>query len=73
MLKSKFVLALFGGVAAGLALGVLFAPDKGSKTRKNLSSTAKDFVDRIISKAEEMVEEAEVSQPSAKRTREKAV
>ena len=49
MLNSKVMLSLLGGVAAGIAIGVLFAPDKGSKMRKNLSNTAKDFADKILS------------------------
>ena len=54
MSNSKILLALLGGAAAGVALGILFAPDKGSKIRKNLSESAKGFADRILTKAEEI-------------------
>ncbi len=57
MSNTKILMAFIGGAAAGAALGVLFAPDKGSKLRKNLSESAKDFADRILTKAEEIAEE----------------
>lgn len=34
--NNKTVIGILGGVAAGALLGILFAPDKGSNTRKKI-------------------------------------
>lgn len=44
---TKVVIALLVGLAAGAALGVLFAPDAGSETRDKLSESLKDLGDSI--------------------------
>ena len=36
MKAGKVFLGVLAGVAAGAVLGILFAPDKGSKTRKKI-------------------------------------
>ncbi|MBP8967363.1 MAG: YtxH domain-containing protein [Paludibacteraceae bacterium] len=39
--------ALVVGALTGATLGILFAPDKGSKTRSNIFNGAKDMTDDI--------------------------
>lgn len=45
--NTKIFAALLVGLAAGAALGVLFAPDKGDETRDKLSESLKDLTDSI--------------------------
>jgi gas vesicle protein len=44
---SKVLIALGAGLAIGGILGVLFAPDKGSETRKKISDSSKKLADKI--------------------------
>jgi gas vesicle protein len=44
---TKVVLALIAGLAAGAALGVLFAPEKGTETRDKLSESLNSLSDSI--------------------------
>jgi len=55
----KVVSALLLGAAAGAAVAILFAPDKGSVTRKNIKDSAKGMADKILGKAEEILDIAE--------------
>lgn len=49
----KIVTASLIGVAVGAALGVLFAPDKGSKTRSKLMAGARDMADDLGKRVKE--------------------
>ncbi len=57
MSKGKFLIGLLAGAAAGALLGVLFAPDKGTETRKKMSTKGQDAVDSITLKFNEMMAE----------------
>lgn len=43
MNTGKVLLGVLAGVAAGALIGILFAPDKGSETRRKIISKGEDF------------------------------
>ena len=47
MKNSDVLLGVLGGVAIGAILGVLFAPAKGSETRKKIVDKSEDLTDTI--------------------------
>ncbi|TNE60577.1 MAG: YtxH domain-containing protein [Bacteroidetes bacterium] len=57
MNTGKALLGIIGGFAAGALIGVLFAPDKGIKTRKKIMKKGEAYVDEMKDKVDEMVEE----------------
>ena len=54
--NSKTLIALVAGAAAGIALGLLFAPEKGSETRDKLSESLKNLGDSIKDRAAEEID-----------------
>lgn len=45
--KSKVILGLVGAAAAGVLVGILLAPDKGTEIRRKISSTAGDWASQL--------------------------
>jgi gas vesicle protein len=54
--NSKVVVALLAGLAAGAALGILFAPEKGTETRDRLNDALKNLGDTIKDRAAEEID-----------------
>jgi len=48
--NNNSILALLAGAVVGLGLGILFAPDKGSKTREKIKDGLEDLKDSAKSK-----------------------
>lgn len=54
--NAKVVAALLAGLAAGAAVGLLFAPEKGTDTREKLNESLKDLGEAIKERSAEQKE-----------------
>jgi gas vesicle protein len=57
MNSGKILLGVLAGVAIGATLGILFAPDKGSSTRKKISKKSDEYTDELEGRFNKFIEE----------------
>lgn len=50
MNTGKVILGILAGASAGALLGILFAPEKGDVTRKNIADKSKEYADILKDK-----------------------
>ena len=50
MSAGKMLLGIMAGAAAGAVLGILFAPDKGTETRRKIAEKSDDYVNDMKNK-----------------------
>jgi len=56
MSTSKILLGFLAGAVAGAAIGILFAPDKGSETRRKIVDESQDLADNLKGKFNNLVD-----------------
>lgn len=56
MSSGKVVLGLLAGVAAGALAGILFAPAKGSRTRRRIMQKGEDYAGDLKDKLNDLLE-----------------
>ena len=52
----KVSLGIFGGIAVGILAGILFAPAKGSSTRRKIMHRGEEFSDELKEKLEDLID-----------------
>ena len=55
MKNSKVVAGMLTGVAAGVLLGILFAPHSGKRTRRQITLKSNDVADDVKGKFDQML------------------
>jgi gas vesicle protein len=56
MKTSKAILGILAGIAAGAAIGLLFAPDKDSRNKKKLRKTGGDLAEALSERIDQKFE-----------------
>ncbi len=54
--KEKVILATLTGVASGVIIGLLFAPEKGEETRKKINEKRAEYLKEVKDEIEELRE-----------------
>ncbi|MFN3756966.1 MAG: YtxH domain-containing protein [Flavobacterium sp.] len=57
MKSGNVLLGILAGAAAGAVLGILFAPDRGSETRKKIAKKSKQYGEDLKEKYNEIVDD----------------
>jgi len=57
MSSGKVLIGVLAGMAVGALLGVLFAPDKGSETRKKMAEKGGELADEVSDKFMKLIDE----------------
>lgn len=57
MSSGKLLLGVLAGAAAGALFGILFAPDKGTETRRKIAKKGEDYVDDVKGKFNELIDD----------------
>lgn len=65
MESSKLICTLLTGVAIGVTLGVLYAPEKGEDLRNKLADGSWDFLDFLKDKINDLAEKQNLSSGTA--------
>ena len=73
MSSGKVLLGVLAGVAAGAVLGILFAPDKGSVTRKKITKKSEDYADTVKEKFNDFLDSISEKFESVKEDLEKEI
>ena len=56
MSTKKLMIGVLAGTALGAVLGILFAPDKGSTTRRRFSKKSYDYSEELEAKFNDLIE-----------------
>ena len=73
MKNGSIVLGVLAGLATGAVLGILFAPDKGTETRKKIIQKGDDYLDTMKTKFNEVFERFSKSHNGQEAKKESAV
>ena len=55
MSSGKILLGVLAGFAAGVAVGILFAPDKGTETRRKVIQKGDEYLEDLKKKFDEIL------------------
>lgn len=56
MKTDKVILGVIGGLVAGALMGILFAPAKGTKTRKKIKRKSNEYADEVKEKFDSAID-----------------